>query len=71
MAVSVPFAWVTLSKSDLISFSKSLAAVPLFVSNVFFWRDGGYFETASELKPLLHTWSLAVEEQFYLFFQDY
>lgn len=68
MAVSVPFAWMTLSKSDLISFSKSLAAVPLFVSNVFFWRDGGYFETASELKPLLHTWSLAVEEQYYIFF---
>jgi peptidoglycan/LPS O-acetylase OafA/YrhL len=68
MAISIPFAWILLSPFDLNSFSKSLIAVPLFVSNFFFWRDGGYFQTASELKPLLHTWSLAVEEQYYLFF---
>lgn len=68
MFVCIPFAWVLLSPVDLIGFSKSLVAVPLFVSNIFFWRDGGYFETAADLKPLLHTWSLAVEEQYYLFF---
>ena len=39
----------------------------LSVSNFFFWNESGYFNTASEFKPLLHTWSLSVEEQFYLF----
>jgi peptidoglycan/LPS O-acetylase OafA/YrhL len=38
----------------------------LFVANFYFWRTGNYFDGASELKPLLHTWSLAVEEQFYI-----
>ncbi len=68
MLVCIPFAWVLLSPYELVSFSKSVTAVPLFISNFFFWRDGGYFETAAELKPLLHTWSLAVEEQYYIFF---
>lgn len=68
MLVCIPFAWILLSPAELTSFSKSLIAVPLFVSNFFFWRDGGYFETAAELKPLLHTWSLAVEEQYYVLF---
>jgi peptidoglycan/LPS O-acetylase OafA/YrhL len=61
-------AWVLLSESELKTFSKSLITVPLFSSNFFFWRDGDYFETIAELKPLLHTWSLAVEEQFYIIF---
>lgn len=68
MLVCIPFAWVLLTPADLNSFAKSLVAVPLFFSNIFFWKDGGYFETAAELKPLLHTWSLAVEEQYYLLF---
>ncbi len=68
MLACIPFAWVLLTPADLNSFAKSLVAVPLFVSNIFFWRDGGYFETAAELKPLLHTWSLAVEEQYYVLF---
>lgn len=68
MLVCIPFAWFLLSPAELTSFSKSLIAVSLFVSNFFFWRDGGYFETAAELKPLLHTWSLAVEEQYYVLF---
>lgn len=68
MAACVPFAWLWLLPSDLKSFSQSLVAVSTFWSNILFWRESGYFDTAAELKPLLHTWSLAVEEQFYLLF---
>ncbi|MBM3820412.1 MAG: acyltransferase, partial [Acidimicrobiia bacterium] len=68
MAVSIPFAWLWMLPTDLKDFSESLAAVATFWSNVLFWRESGYFDTASELKPMLHTWSLAVEEQYYLLF---
>lgn len=47
---------------------RSIAATTLFSSNILFWRESGYFDAPSLLKPLLHTWSLAVEEQFYIFF---
>ncbi|HMZ07790.1 MAG TPA: acyltransferase family protein [Anaerolineales bacterium] len=50
------------------AFGKSLAATMLFVSNINFWKEAGYFDAPSRLKPLLHTWSLAVEEQFYIVF---
>lgn len=53
---------------DLVRFGKSLIATTLFSSNFLFWREGGYFDAASTTKPLLHTWSLAVEEQFYLIY---
>ena len=53
--------------AHLLDYGKSLISQPLLVANFYFWRQSGYFETASEFQPLLHTWSLAVEEQFYLF----
>lgn len=40
----------------------------MFASNILFWKQDGYFDAASEFKPLLHTWSLSVEEQFYILF---
>ena len=49
-------------------FGRSLVALGLFGSNILFWWESGYFEPAAEEKPLLHTWSLSVEEQFYIFF---
>ena len=49
-------------------FSQSLVAVSLFSSNLLFWKESGYFDAASEEKPLLHTWSLSVEEQYYFLF---
>ena len=51
---------------DLAGFGRSLLSSVLFVSNIYFWKDSGYFDGAAEFKPLLHTWSLSVEEQFYL-----
>ncbi|BBI46067.1 acyltransferase [Pseudomonas syringae pv. actinidiae] len=68
MLVCVPVAWLTLDPPDLKYFAKSLVAVPMFSSNVLFWLESGYFDATAELKPLLHTWTLAVEEQYYLFF---
>jgi peptidoglycan/LPS O-acetylase OafA/YrhL len=52
--------------SERAEFFRSVAAVVTFTSNVFFWLQSGYFDHAAVEKPLLHTWSLAVEEQFYL-----
>lgn len=68
MLACLPFAWLWMLPSDLKDFSRSLLGVTTFVSNILFWRESGYFVTAAELKPLLHTWSLAVEEQYYLLF---
>ncbi len=53
--------------SEMTDLSKSLIAAALSVSNVFFYFGSGYFDSPAGAKPLLHTWSLAVEEQFYLF----
>lgn len=68
MAVCLPFAWMWLIPSEIKHLSDSIMAVIAFSSNILFWQTSGYFETAVELKPLLHTWSLAVEEQYYLLF---
>ena len=53
---------------DLKGYGNSLVAMSLFSSNIFFWLDSGYFDRVADLKPMLHTWSLAVEEQYYFFF---
>jgi peptidoglycan/LPS O-acetylase OafA/YrhL len=66
--VCIPFAWLWLLPIDMKDFSRSLVAVSFFASNILFWRESGYFDTAAELKPLLHTWSLALEKQFYVLF---
>ncbi|MDN7124548.1 acyltransferase [Pseudidiomarina sp. 1APP75-32.1] len=64
----IPFAWAWLTPSQLASFGQGLIAIILFGSNILFWRQSDYFAAASEENPLLHTWSLAVEEQYYIFF---
>lgn len=64
----LPFSWFLLPPVDLKDFGQSLIAVSTFLSNFLFWMESGYFDTAAELKPLLHTWSLAVEEQYYIVF---
>lgn len=68
MLCSVPLAWLWLLPHHLKDFSESLTAISIFSSNILFWLETGYFGTVSELKPMLHTWSLSVEEQFYVLF---
>ncbi|MEM6050538.1 acyltransferase family protein [Erwinia sp. P7711] len=64
----IPISYYYLLPDDIKSFWKSILAVCMFVSNYFFSSEIGYFAPNVELKPLLHTWSLSVEEQFYLIF---
>jgi peptidoglycan/LPS O-acetylase OafA/YrhL len=60
--------WFILDTSAFKNLGQSVTATTLFSSNILFWRESGYFDTQSIYKPLLHTWSLSVEEQFYIFF---
>ncbi|WP_152960101.1 acyltransferase family protein, partial [Trabulsiella odontotermitis] len=64
----MPLAYCYLLPGDTINFWKSVLAVCFFVSNYLFLSLTGYFSPDVDLMPLLHTWSLAVEEQFYIFF---
>lgn len=68
MAGTLLAGWMVLLHIDFRELGNEMASQSLFSSNLLFTKQGGYFDRASELKPLLHTWSLAVEEQFYLFF---
>lgn len=66
-AVTGLVAWFVLLPFEFREFGKALIAATMYLSNVLFFRSAGYFDTAAEEKALLHTWSLSVEEQFYLF----
>ncbi|PHS70963.1 MAG: acyltransferase [Methylophaga sp.] len=68
MIICIPFSLLLMVPSELREFSNSLITVPFFISNIFFFLQDDYFTTTTETKPLLHTWSLAVEEQYYIFF---
>ncbi|MDX2469139.1 MAG: acyltransferase family protein, partial [SAR324 cluster bacterium] len=65
---SLIFAWKYLLPSDLVAYGQSVISTVFFSSNVLFWSESDYAAVANELKPLIHTWSLSVEEQFYLIF---
>jgi peptidoglycan/LPS O-acetylase OafA/YrhL len=71
LAVASVLAVLLLLPFELEDFAASLAAAALFVSNLHFMGETGYFVAAAASKPLLHTWSLAVEEQFYILFPVY
>jgi peptidoglycan/LPS O-acetylase OafA/YrhL len=60
--------WFLYLPADFASLGKSVVAQAALVSNIFFYQQAGYFEAGADTTPLLHTWSLAVEEQFYLIF---
>ena len=66
--ISTPFAWFILLPADLELFGNSAFSALTFWSNYIFYFEIDYFETSSKLKPLLHTWSLSIEEQFYIIY---
>jgi peptidoglycan/LPS O-acetylase OafA/YrhL len=68
MIASIPLAIVYMQPDDLENFGQSLFATSLFSNNILLYLTSGYWDIASEFKPLLHTWSLSVEEQYYLIF---
>lgn len=68
LVVSLIFGWILMMPKEFAEFGSALAATSAFGSNIFFWREAGYFSMDSSFKPLLHTWSIAVEEQFYIIF---
>ena len=68
MLCCLPLAWLWMVPSQHKDFSQSLIAVTFFISNFLFWKQSGYFSAEADEKPLLHTWSLAVEEQYYILF---
>lgn len=69
LLICIPVSWQFLMPAELNSFSNSLVASTLFSANLWFWRlPTGYFGHDTDLMPLLHLWSLAIEEQFYLLF---
>lgn len=67
LATTFVLGWSRLTPTDYQQLGKHLLAGSTFLSNFAFWQEAGYFDAASANKPLLHLWSLAIEEQFYVF----
>ena len=66
LALTSLVAVAVMSPKPMERFGASLVFAPLGLANLFFWQEAGYFDAGALSKPLLHTWSLGVEEQFYL-----
>tara|TARA_B100001175_G_C19493816_1_gene634135 strand:- start:94 stop:1866 length:1773 start_codon:yes stop_codon:yes gene_type:complete len=66
--LNIPFALLFMLPDPLENFGQSLIATTFFSNNILLYLTSGYWDLASEFKPLLHTWSLAVEEQYYIIF---
>ena len=60
------FGWFVLFPDEYKQLGKHMAGGAGFFSNILFWNESGYFDNAAEIKPLLHLWSLGIEEQFYI-----
>ena len=66
IAASIVIGWFVLTPQDYQQFGRSVIAAAAFYSNFYFNANTGYFAPTAETQPLLHTWSLGVEEQFYV-----
>jgi peptidoglycan/LPS O-acetylase OafA/YrhL len=67
LAAVLAYGFVSLMPSELAQLGKHVFFGAGFLSNIALWSETGYFDTAANLKPLLHLWSLGIEEQFYIF----
>ncbi len=68
LGLCLAYGFFVLLRGEYEQLGKHVAAGAVFIQNIVFWQECGYFDTAADTKPLLHLWSLAVEEQFYIFF---
>lgn len=68
MLFSLGVGWFVLFSDEYAQLGKHVTAGASFLSNFALWSEAGYFDAAKEVKPLLHLWSLGIEEQFYLVF---
>lgn len=68
LASCITFGWFALLPDEYKQLGKHIVGGAGFVQNFLLWKEAGYFDTASELKPLMHLWSLSIEEQFYLLY---
>jgi len=66
LIVCAVFGWITLIPDEYEQFGKHIAGSAAFIPNIILWMESGYFDKAAGSKPLLHLWSLGIEEQFYL-----
>jgi peptidoglycan/LPS O-acetylase OafA/YrhL len=66
--ITIPFAIYLMIPLHLKNYAQSLFTTPIFMSNILFWLESGYWDLPSQMKPLLHTWSIAIEGQFYFLF---
>ncbi|MBS1169325.1 MAG: hypothetical protein H6R01_243 [Burkholderiaceae bacterium] len=68
IVATLSFGWLALLPDELKQLGKHISGSTGFIQNIVLVKEDGYFDTASELKPLLHLWSLAIEEQYYLIY---
>ena len=68
MLITLPLAWIFMLPYQLKEYGYGLISISLFSSNILFWKKINYFSDSSDLNPLIHTWSLSIEEQFYFLF---
>lgn len=66
MAACFAFGWFSLLTDEYMQLGKHIAGGASFISNFLLWQESGYFDNSAETKPLLHLWSLGIEEQFYI-----
>jgi peptidoglycan/LPS O-acetylase OafA/YrhL len=66
LVASLLFGWFALFPEEFTQLGKHVFAGAAFIANLVSWREAGYFDEAAELKPMLHLWSLGIEEQFYI-----
>ena len=66
LCATLGFGWLALSAAEYVELGKMTLASTLFMSNLALWGASGYFDIVAEFKPLLHLWSLGIEEQFYI-----